>query len=122
MLETRGYRVSAFARSQEALECFKQGGIDLLITDMAMTGLDGTQLIAAIKDLSPQTPAILIANKLRTYDHNSQADVFFTKGMFAPADLLERTRQLLVKKRGPKRMHPRLQQRGTTVPGHVGVA
>jgi two-component system response regulator CpxR len=104
MMETRGYRVASFSRGEDALERFKQGGIDLVLTDMAMPGLDGPQLIANIKTLSPQTPAILISSKVRIYDHASLADVFLTKGMYAPADLLERIRLLLVRKRGPKRM------------------
>ncbi len=107
MLETRGYRVASFCRGEEAVERFKQGGIDLVITDMAMPGLDGPQLIATVKKISPQTPAILISSKVRIYDHESQADVFLAKGMYAPADLLERIRLLLVRKRGPKRMQPR---------------
>jgi two-component system, OmpR family, response regulator CpxR len=107
MLETRGYRVAAYARSEEAIERFKQGGIDLVVTDMAMPGLDGPGLIAAVKNLSPHTPAILIASKVRVYDQESQADVFLARGMYAPADLLERVRLLLVRKRGPKRMHDR---------------
>jgi CheY-like chemotaxis protein len=107
MLETRGYRVLSFSRGEEAVERFKQGGIDLVITDMAMPGLDGPQLIATVKKISPQTPAILISSKVRIYDHESQADVFLAKGMYAPADLLERIRLLLVRKRGPKRMQPR---------------
>ena len=110
MLETRGYRVASYSRGEDALERFKQGGIDLVVTDMAMPGLDGPQLIAAIKSLSPQVPAILIASKVRIYDHESQADVFLTRGMYAPADLLERIRLLLVRKRGPKRMQQRPSQ------------
>lgn len=107
MLETRGYRVASFARGEDALERFLQGGVDLVIADMAMPGLDGPQLISRIKDASPQTPAILISSKVRIYDHDSQADVFLTKGMYSPADLLERVRQLLVRKRGPKRLQHR---------------
>jgi DNA-binding response OmpR family regulator len=76
---------------------------------MAMPGLDGPQLISRIKDASPQTPAILISSKVRIYDHDSQADVFLTKGMYSPADLLERVRLLLIRKRGPKRLHQRQQ-------------
>lgn len=107
MLETRGYRVASYSRGEEALDRFKQGGIDLVVTDMGMPGLDGPQLIAAIKNLSPHIPAILISSKVRIYDHESQADVFLAKGMYAPADLLERIRLLLVRKRGPKRMQER---------------
>jgi len=118
MLETRGYRVVSFSRGEEALERFRQGGIDLLVTDMAMPGLDGPQLIAAVKNLSPQTPAVLISSKVRIYSHESQADVFLTKGMYAPADLLERIRILLVRKRGPRRM----QQRPVQVSPQIGAA
>jgi len=119
MLETRGYRVVSFSSGDAALERFKQGGIDLVITDLAMPGLDGTKLVAAIKELSPQTPAILISSRTRLYSHDSQADVFLAKGMYTPAELLERVRLLLVRKRGPKRTH-RLQN--STARSQIGVA
>ena len=125
MLETRGYRVASFARGEEALERFRAGGIDLVIADMAMPGLDGPQLIAKIKEASPQTPAILISSKVRIYDHDSRADVFLTKGMYAPADLLERVRLLLVRKRGPKRLQQRPRpeaEKPQHASAHVGAA
>jgi len=118
MLETRGYRVASFARGEDALARFHEGGIDLVIADMAMPGLDGPQLIEKIKELSPHTPAILISSKVRIYDHESKADVFLAKGMYAPADLLERVRILLVRKRGPKRT----QQRPAQVSNQAGAA
>lgn len=110
MLETRGYRVASYSRGEDALERFRLGGVDLVVTDMAMPGMDGPKLIAAIKALAPQIPAILISSKVRVYDHESQADVFLARGMYAPADLLERIRLLLVRKRGPKRMQERSSQ------------
>jgi CheY-like chemotaxis protein len=109
VLETRGYRVASFTRGEDALARFLQGGVDLVIADMAMPGLDGPQLISRIKDASPHTPAILISSKVRIYNHDSQADVFLAKGMYSPADLLERVRLLLIRKRGPKRLHQRQQ-------------
>lgn len=118
MLETRGYRVASFSRGADALERFAEGGIDLVIADVAMPGLDGLQLIARIKSLSPHTPAILISSKARVYDHDSQADVFLTRGMYSPADLLERVRLLLIRKRGPRR----LQQRTPAMARQIGAA
>jgi DNA-binding response OmpR family regulator len=103
LLETRGYRVIACTRGEEALERFKKGGIDLVLTDLVMPGYDGTRLIQDIKAISPQTPAILLSGKVRIYDRDTQADVFLPKGMYAPAELLERIRILLIRKRGPKR-------------------
>jgi two-component system response regulator CpxR len=128
MLETRGYRVANFSRGEDAMARFLEGGIDLVIADMAMPGLDGPQLIARIKELSPHTPAILISSKVRIYDHDSRADVFLAKGMYAPVDLLERIRILLIRKRGPKRMlqqQPQTQpqqQRPSQLPRQIGVA
>lgn len=119
MLETRGYRVVGFSSGDAALERFKQGGIDLVITDLAMPGLDGTKLVAAIKEISPQTPAVLISSRTRLYSHDSQADVFLAKGMYTPAELLERVRLLLVRKRGPKRTQ---RPQDSPARGQIGVA
>lgn len=118
VLETRGYRVAAFSRGEDAWQRFLEGGIDLVIADMAVPGIDGPQLIARIKQASAATPAILIASKIRSFDHDSQADVFLAKGTYSPADLLERVRLLLTRKRGPKR----LQQRPAAAPDRVVVA
>jgi CheY-like chemotaxis protein len=110
MLETRGYRVVACTGGQEALERFKKGGVDLVLTDLIMPGLDGTKLIDEIKNLSPQTPTILLSGKVKIYDRDTRADVFLPKGMYAPVELLERIRILLVRKRGPKRLQARALQ------------
>ena len=104
MLETRGYRVLAYSNPQEAMDRFAQGGVDLVLTDLVMPGLDGSKLIENVKFISPATPAILLSGKVKIYERETGADVFLAKGMYAPADLLERIRLLLVRKRGPKRM------------------
>ena len=112
MLETRGYRVITCSNGQEALERFKKGGIDLVLTDLIMPGVDGGKLIDSIKSLSPETPAILFSGKVRIYDRDTRADVFLPKGMYAPVELLERIRMLLVRKRGPKRATSKAQASG----------
>ena len=103
MLETRGYRVFACNSGEMALEAFRRGGVDLVLTDLIMPGVDGSRLIEKIKSLSPQTPAVLISGRSKIYERETLADVFLSKGMYEPADLLERIRLLLVRKRGPKR-------------------
>jgi two-component system, OmpR family, response regulator CpxR len=103
MLETRGYRVVACANGQQALEAFRRGGIDLVLSDLLMPVLDGASLVEKVKAISPETPAILFSGKIKVYEKDLQADVFLPKGMYAPIELLERIRVLLIKKRGPKR-------------------
>lgn len=105
MLETRGYRVLTCSNGNHALEVFKQGGVDLVLSDLQMPGLDGATLVQKIKEISATTPAILFSGKIRAYDKDLHADVFLPKGMHAPIELLERIRIMLVKKRGPKRTH-----------------
>ncbi|MBZ5617038.1 MAG: response regulator [Acidobacteriia bacterium] len=110
LLETRGYRVLACNSGELALEAFRRGGIDLVLTDLLMPGVDGSRLIEEIKRLSPQTPAVLISGRIKVYERETLADLFLPKGMYEPAELLERIRVLLVRKRGPKRpvdLHPR---------------
>ena len=118
MLETRGYRVVTSSSGEEALRRFQEGGIDLLLTDLIMPGIDGSKLIEAVKAISPQTPAILLSGRVKICDRETQADVFLPKGMYAPAELLERVRVLLVRKRGPKRMQPQAER----VPVRTSVA
>jgi CheY-like chemotaxis protein len=104
MLETRGYRVIACSSGEDALAAFQQGGIDLVLTDLIMPGIDGTELIRAVKTISPSTPTILFSGKIKVYERDTQADVFLPKGAYAPAELLERIRLMLIRKRGPKRL------------------
>ena len=120
MLETRGYRVLACNSGEMALEAFRRGGIDLVLTDLIMPGVDGSRLIEKIKSLSPQTPAVLISGRSKIYERETLADVFLSKGMYEPADLLERIRLLLVRKRGPKRQ-AEIRARAEEV-GHATVA
>jgi two-component system, OmpR family, response regulator CpxR len=104
MLETRGYRVLACNNGEEALEAFRRGGVDLVLTDLIMPGFDGARLIEEVKAQSPQTPAVLISGRVKIYERDTRADLFLSKGMYEPAELLERIRVLLVRKRGPKRL------------------
>ena len=103
MLETRGYRVIACNNGASALEAFRAGGVDLVLTDLIMPGLDGSRLIEEIKTLSPQTPTVLISGRVKIYERDTLADAFLPKGMYEPVDLLEKVRVMLVRKRGPKR-------------------
>ena len=63
-------------------------------------------MVGRIKDLSAGTPTILFSGKTRIYEKDTRADVFLPKGMYAPIELLERIRIMLIKKRGPKRVNP----------------
>ncbi len=106
MLETRGYRVVTCADPEKALELVRAGGIDLIIADLMMPKMTGAELIARAKQIAPCLPTILFSGSVSHYVEQSNADVWLPKGTFAPAELLERIRIALIRKRGPKRSTP----------------
>lgn len=60
MLEFDGHDVTTATAPQEALTIFKPGKFDLVLTDFAMPGMTGRELIAAIRKLDPTQPIALI--------------------------------------------------------------
>ncbi len=103
MLETRGYRVITCSDPQCAIERMKLGGIDLVLTDLMMPKLSGAKLIDELKAISPGTPALLFSGCVNCCNEETLADGWLPKGQFAPMELLERIRVMLIRKRGPKR-------------------
>ncbi|HEX8961020.1 MAG TPA: response regulator, partial [Geobacteraceae bacterium] len=59
-LQEEGYRVFAAADGEAGLALFDGEQPDLVITDLKMPGISGFQVLAAIKERSPQTPVIVI--------------------------------------------------------------
>ncbi len=59
-LEYNGHQVEVASNGREALEKYNENDFDVVVTDMAMPEVSGDQLAAAIKQLSPHKPIILI--------------------------------------------------------------
>src|SRR5437764_14308273 len=105
MLETRGYRVLVASSGREAIDAFQQAGaVDLVLADLLMPEMDGAEVIRVLKELTPETPMILISGKVKMYEKGTCADLFLPKGTYPAVELLDKIRLLLVKKRGPKKM------------------
>src|ERR1700690_2774062 len=105
MLETRGYRVLTAVGSERALEIFREGGIDLVLSDLLMPYMDGNELVRRMKELAPEVPAILISGSVKAFDRANRADAFLPKGACSPVEMLERIRVMVARKRGPKKGH-----------------
>ncbi len=106
LLETRGYRVIALTDPHQALEVIANslpGSLDLLLSDLIMPQMDGNELVRRAKDMHPQLPALIVSGTVTAYDRAGRADVFLPKGACTPAELLERIRILVARKRGPKK-------------------
>jgi two-component system, OmpR family, response regulator CpxR len=104
LLETRGgYRVVAASSAKAAIERFRAGGIDLVLSDLVMPHMNGNELVRHMKDLAPEIPMILISGSVKTFDHANRADAFLPKGTCTPSEMLERIRVMIARKRGPKK-------------------
>jgi len=66
LLKRAGYRVTMKDSAEEALAAFRAdpGSIELLITDLAMSGMTGLELAAETRQLRPDLPIILMTGYL----------------------------------------------------------
>ena len=62
LLERHGYRVLEAANGQDALNLVaaRAGEIDLVLSDMVMPGMGGTELAGRVRSLSPTIPVLLM--------------------------------------------------------------
>jgi CheY-like chemotaxis protein len=106
LLETRGYRVVAMTCASEALEYLQSavpGSVDLLMSDLVLPQMDGNELVRRAKGMHPALPTLLVSGTVTSFERAAAADAFLPKGACAPAELLDRIRILVARKRGPKK-------------------
>lgn len=86
-LTREGYDVSAAATGEDGLELFTQGGVDLVLLDLMLPGLDGTALCRRIREQS-RVPIIMLTAKSAEIDKvvglEIGADDYVTKAVLLP--------------------------------------
>ncbi len=82
-LKYRGHQVVAAESGMRALEEFGKQNFDLVITDLGMPGMSGTELAKALKRLRPDIPIILLSGWGMQQDdaavQEAQVDLVLTK-------------------------------------------
>lgn len=96
-LTREGYGVSAAATGEEGLELFTKGGIDLVLLDLMLPGIDGIALCRRIREQS-RVPIIMLTAKSAEIDKvvglEIGADDYVTKP-YSFRELLARIRAVL---------------------------
>jgi DNA-binding NtrC family response regulator len=59
-LEQDGYHVETFLNAEPALKRLEQERFDVVVTDYKMKGIDGMEVLKAVKDRYPATQVIMI--------------------------------------------------------------
>ena len=72
VLLDNGYATKAFTRSFEAVEAFRPGDWDLVVSDIKMPGMDGLEVLQKLKQKDPCIPVIMIT-AYATVDMSIQA-------------------------------------------------
>jgi two-component system KDP operon response regulator KdpE len=96
-LEAHGYQVDSVGTGEEAVVGVAERGPDLLLLDLGLPDLDGTEVIHRIRSFSP-TPIIVLSVREGQHDKvaalDAGADDYVTKP-FAMEELLARARAAL---------------------------
>jgi CheY-like chemotaxis protein len=103
MLATNGYRVLAATSGQEAINRFAEDTVDLVLTDFGMPQMNGSQLVARLKQIAPHVPMILLGDPHKMGGEIHAADALLAKRNCTPQELLERIKQMSARKRGPRK-------------------
>ncbi len=93
ILETKGYTVLDTGDPHQALRWATQRTVDLLLTDVIMPLMKGTELAQRFQALSPETKVILMS-AYKVSEITASGLPFIAKP-FAPEGLVERVRQVL---------------------------
>jgi len=93
ILEAKGYTVMDTGDPHQALRWAAQQPVDLLLTDVIMPLMKGTELAQRFQALSPWTK-VLLMSAYKVAEITASAQPFIAKP-FTPDTLAERVRQLL---------------------------
>jgi two-component system sensor histidine kinase and response regulator WspE len=94
LLANAGYDVEVAVDGMEAWQVVRQGGFDLIITDVDMPRLNGIDLVRMIREDSrvQSTPVVIVSYKDREEDRlrglDAGADYYLTKSSFHDETLL----------------------------------
>jgi len=97
-LQSEGYTVDHVDRGELVLGAVRQGGFDLLMLDLGLPGMDGLEVLGALRQINRQLPVIIISardqldDRLRGLDGG--ADDYLIKP-FAASELVARIRARL---------------------------
>jgi len=94
VLSVHGYNVVGASSGQQALRLFSNPEFipDLLLTDLFMPGMSGTELAQAARGVLPRLPIIIMSGAVRSNDQN---DLTHLAKPFTSRDLLVRVRLVL---------------------------
>lgn len=93
-LRAKGHEVVEARAAREAIEIHRSDPADLIITDLVMKEMDGTELLRRIRSFSPATPIIAISGARQGKIYLNMAKLLGAERILAkpvPPDLFVQT-------------------------------
>src|ERR1039457_5047006 len=103
MLATNGYRVFSATNGQEAMGLFAETPVDLVLADFGLPQMNGCQLVERLKQIASHVPMILLGDPQRMGGQMHAADALLAKKSCSAQELLERSKVMSARKRGPRK-------------------
>jgi CheY-like chemotaxis protein len=98
ILEKAGFAVVPVESAARALDILQKQPVDLVLTDLLMPNMSGTDLAREVKTVRPDVPVVVFSGVNEVPPGAAQADLFLSK-VEGPSILCERIRELLLKRR-----------------------
>jgi two-component system cell cycle response regulator CpdR len=93
-LTSDGHSVVEATNGHQALEKLGSGQFDILLTDLAMPGMDGASLAQAVKQAAPDTPIVLLSGFTEQFEASANRPSALDLILSKPVEL-EQLRQAL---------------------------
>jgi len=98
-LEKENYEVSLIKEGQAAIEAVKKDAPNLILLDMVMPGMDGIEILKAIRVVNKESQVIVFSNVQEKGKEeeamNAGANAFLIKAHHTPSQLAEKVKALL---------------------------
>jgi DNA-binding NtrC family response regulator len=89
IVKRMGHEFKTADDGRKGLEVFKQGGIDLVLSDRQMPNMDGLELLKELKKLDPDVKVIVVSGNMRDEDKAELYEAGAAAVMDKPYDMKE---------------------------------
>ncbi len=97
VLQRFGFNVITAGSAKEALELLRQQHVDLLLSDLLMPEMIGTELARLAKEMRPEIPVVVVSGVNEIPPEAAYADLFVSK-LEGPVALCNHLRKVLEQK------------------------
>ncbi|HWR17279.1 MAG TPA: response regulator [Terriglobales bacterium] len=94
VLEKNGFHVLTVPSAMQAIQLLANTRVDLVLSDILMPEMPGTELLQRLRKSHPKLPIILVSGLNEVPPEAAQADLFISK-LEGPIVMCEKIRQVL---------------------------